>query len=157
MTQLVSPPPHPHPGQILAGYAADPPGFEFYHQKLDAHGRPMVDEHGDPLLDCSRGTNDVECVHKQLTTTFGSWCVGIKLSDYLLAEFRHRYTHRCSERRRIGFPKVGGGRRHGVQLPQSSSNGARRATRRLLHPPLPPSLAPSLPPSLAWSLRHSSC
>ena len=29
------------------------------------------------------------------------------MSDALLAQFRHRYNQRCSERRRAGFPKVG--------------------------------------------------
>ena len=29
------------------------------------------------------------------------------MSDALLAEFRHRYNQRCSERRRAGFPKLG--------------------------------------------------
>ena len=93
--------------EILAGYASDPPGVSFYHQRLDAHGRPAFDEHGLPLYDCSRGTNDTECVHKQIVTTFGTWCTGIEMSDALLAEFRHRYNQRCSERRRAGFPRLG--------------------------------------------------
>jgi len=58
--------------EILAGYAADPPGVQFYYQSLNAKGEPAFDEHGIPLLDCSRGTNDVENSHKQIVTTFGT-------------------------------------------------------------------------------------
>ena len=93
--------------EILAGYAADPPGVEFYYQSLDAKGEPAFDEHGIALLDCNRGTNDVENSHKQIITTFGTWCTGVEMADCLLAERRHRYNHRVSERRRRGFPKLG--------------------------------------------------
>ena len=91
----------------MAGYAADPPGTCFYFQSLDSTGEPSFDEHGLPLLDCSRGTNDVEAAHRQIVTTFGTWNVGIEMSDYLLAEWRHRFNHLVSERRRTGFPKFG--------------------------------------------------
>ena len=46
---------------------------QFYTVKLDAKGQPMLDQYGIALIDCSRGTNDTECVHKQIVTTFGSW------------------------------------------------------------------------------------
>ena len=93
--------------EILAGYAADPPGVEFYYQSLDAKGEPAFDEHGIALLDCNRGTNDVENSHKHIITTFGTWCTGVEMADCLLAERRHRYNHLVSERRRRGFPKLG--------------------------------------------------
>ena len=67
----------------------------------------MFDKHGIALLDCRRGTNDTECVHKQIVTTFGTWCTGCEMSDCLMAERTHRYNQRVSERRRIGFPKIG--------------------------------------------------
>ena len=91
---------------ILAGYAADLPNVTYYHQRLDKKGNPAVDEDGLPLLDCLRGTNDTELVHKWLYGTFGGWVAGVEMSDILLAEFRHRYNHNMSERRRLGFPKV---------------------------------------------------
>ena len=94
-------------GEILMGYAADPPGVEFYYQSLNAKGEPAFDEHGIPLLDCNRGTNGVENTHKQIVTTFGTWCTGAEMADCLLAERRHRYNHNMSERRRHGFPKIG--------------------------------------------------
>jgi hypothetical protein len=59
------------------------------------------------LLDCSRGTSDTECAHKQIITAYGSWVAGVELSDTLLREWRHRYNHRIAERRRLGFPKIG--------------------------------------------------
>jgi hypothetical protein len=89
--------------EILAGYAADPPGVQFYYQSLNAKGEPAFDEHGIPLLDCSRGTNDVENSHKQIVTTFGTWCTGAEMAECLLAVRRHRYNHNVSERRRHGF------------------------------------------------------
>ena len=87
--------------------ASDPPGFSFYTQRLDAKGDALVDAHGIPLIDCNRGTNDVECIHKQIVTTFGTWCTGVEMSDALMAERRHRYNHNVSARRRLGFPKIG--------------------------------------------------
>jgi len=79
----------------------------FYHQKLDNAGEPMLDQYGIAMVDCSRGTNDTECVHKQIITTFGTWCAGIEMSNCLILEFRHRYNQRASERRRAGYPKLG--------------------------------------------------
>ena len=93
--------------EIAAGLYSDPPDIDFYCQRLDRGGSPVCDADGTPLLDCSRGTNDTECVHKQIITTFGSWCTGVRMSDALLREFRHRYNQRVSERRRPGFPKLG--------------------------------------------------
>jgi hypothetical protein len=45
---------------------------QFYYQSLNAKGEPAFDEHGIPLLDCNRGTNDTENAHKQIVTTFGT-------------------------------------------------------------------------------------
>jgi len=93
--------------EILAGYAADPPGKQFYYQSLNSKGEPAFDEHGIPLLDCNRGTNDVENTHKQIVTTFGTWCTGAEMAECLLAERRHRYNHKVSEHKRWDFPKLG--------------------------------------------------
>ena len=93
--------------EIVLGLASDPPGVQFYTVKLDAKGQPMLDQYGIALIDCSRGTNDTECVHKQIVTTFGSWNTGVELGDMLMAERRHRYNHKVSERRRLGFPRIG--------------------------------------------------
>ena len=81
--------------------------MQFYYQSLDVNGNPAFDEHGIPLLDCSRGTNDVENSHKQIITTFGTWCTGVEMAECLVAERRHRYNHKISEKRRQGFPKLG--------------------------------------------------
>ena len=74
--------------EILAGYAADPPGVDFYSYHLDAKGEPQLDEHANPILDCSRGTNDTECAHKQIVTTFGTWCAGVRVTDPYCASGR---------------------------------------------------------------------
>jgi hypothetical protein len=88
-------------------YASDPPGVQFYFQSVNAKGEPAFDEHRFPLLDCSRGTNDVENSHKHIIATFGTWCTGLEMADCLLAERRHRYNHKVLERRRTGFPRLG--------------------------------------------------
>jgi hypothetical protein len=93
--------------EILAGHASDPPGMSFYCQQLDAKGEPKFDSLGLSLYYCNRGTNDTENVHKQIVTTFGTWNVGVEMSDCLMAEWRHRFNQRISERRRLGFPKLG--------------------------------------------------
>ena len=77
---------------ILAGYVADPPGVQFYYQSPNPKGEPAFDEHGIPLLDCDRGTNDVENSYKQIVTTFGTWCTGAEMVECLLAMRRHRYN-----------------------------------------------------------------
>jgi len=42
-----------------------------------------------------------------LDVTFGRWHVGIQMSDALLGERRHRHNLKCSEKRRLGYPKIG--------------------------------------------------
>jgi hypothetical protein len=93
--------------EVLDGNASDPPGFSFYTFQLNAKGEFAIDALGIELITCNRGTNDTECVHKQIVTTFGTWCTGVEMSDRLMAEHRHRYNQRVSERRRLGFPKLG--------------------------------------------------
>ena len=58
--------------EILAGNASDPCGVGFYLQQLTAWGEPAYDSHEHTLLDCSHGSNDTECAHKQFITTFGT-------------------------------------------------------------------------------------
>lgn len=90
-----------------------------------------------PLIECARGTNDVEASHRQLRVTFRNWEMGVELMDALLAEFRHRYNHRISERKIPGFPKIGHfdtwlidlcqnlvARNHGIRLYPNWSNAS---------------------------------
>jgi hypothetical protein len=93
--------------EILLGFISDPPGITFYEQRLDSLGDPKFDKSGLALYDCNRGTNITENVHKQLNALFGSWAINIEFSDKLTAEFRHRYNHNMSQRRRSNFPKFG--------------------------------------------------
>ena len=51
--------------------------------------------------------NLTACAHKQIEHTFGSWHTGVEMSDSLLAWWRHCYIQHISERRRLGFPKIG--------------------------------------------------
>ena len=78
--------------EILKGYASDPPGMSFYTPRVNSSGQHLHDKYGFVLLNCFRGTNATECVHKQITTTFHNWHQGCEMSDFLLAEFRHRYN-----------------------------------------------------------------
>ena len=92
---------------ILAGYYSDPPDLNFYTKKLGKNGEIVSNQYGLEVIECFRGTNRTESYHKNLAVTFGSWHVGIELSDCLLAERRHRHNQKCSEKRRLGFPKLG--------------------------------------------------
>ena len=67
----------------------------------------MFDAWGMSLIDCTRGSSNVENVHRQLITVFGSWHTGLEMSDALLAERRHRYTSGISEARRADYPVLG--------------------------------------------------
>ena len=78
-----------------------------YTKKLKEDGSVMKNEYGMELIECLRGTNRTEAYHKGLVVTFGNWHTGVEMSDCLLAERRHRHNHRCSERRRYGFPTIG--------------------------------------------------
>jgi hypothetical protein len=61
--------------EILRGEASDRPGFEFYSRWPDAKGEPKTDKNAIQLLDCNRGTNDVENEQKQCLSTFDTWHV----------------------------------------------------------------------------------
>ena len=93
--------------EIIAGFYSDPPGISFYVQKMDEKGEPQTNRYGMPVLFCMRGTNLTESAHKQMLMSIGQWCSGIEMSDATRAEYRHRYNHRMSERRRMGFPRIG--------------------------------------------------
>lgn len=93
--------------EILCGFYSDPPGFNMYTMRLRSDGMVMKNKYGMNIIECSRGTNRTEAYHKSLVTTFGTWHTGVEMSDYLLAERRHRHNHKVSEKRRFGFPKIG--------------------------------------------------
>jgi hypothetical protein len=69
----------------------------------------MVDRYRIALLDCNRGTHDVDAsIHKQLVALYRTWnSTGVKMSDAFLCEQQRRYYHRINERRRLGFPNFG--------------------------------------------------
>ena len=92
---------------ILAGYYSDPPDLNFYTKKLGKNGEIVLNQYGLEVIECFRGTNRTESYHKNLAITFGSWHVGVEMSDCLLAERRHRHNQKCSERRRLGFRSLG--------------------------------------------------
>ncbi len=60
---------------IIEGYASNPPGYSFYTQCPDNKGELAFDSLGIALINCNHGTNDTECVHKQIVTSFGTWHV----------------------------------------------------------------------------------
>mmetsp|Transcript_630 Transcript_630/g.1007 ORF Transcript_630/g.1007 Transcript_630/m.1007 type:complete len:331 (-) Transcript_630:328-1320(-) len=93
--------------EILAGYASDPPGVNFYQEKLDATGKPICNKYGLQIYTCCRGTNGVECVHKHIKAVFGAFRAGPKYSSTILREYRHQYNHRISQAKRRGFPCFG--------------------------------------------------
>jgi len=92
--------------EILLGYYSDPPGFNFYTIELDSDGSPKTDKYGIHLIKCSRGTNDVENIHRYYHVAF-QFGVGFEMGDCLLAERRHRHNVRMAETRLVDFPKLG--------------------------------------------------
>jgi hypothetical protein len=92
--------------EILLGFYSDPPGFTFYQLQLDLCGTTKTDKYGLHLIHCSRGTNDVENIHKHYHTTF-RYVAGIELGDCLLAERRHRHNLRMAETRILDHPRLG--------------------------------------------------
>ena len=42
---------------------------------------PAFDEHGTPLLDCNRGTDDTEIAHKEIVASLGTWFTGVEMAD----------------------------------------------------------------------------
>ena len=109
----------------MRGSAADPPGVQFYYQSLDAKGEPAFDEHGIPLLDCNRGTIDVEQSHKQIVTTFSTWYTGIDMAECLLAERRHRSNRSAMCSGRQARRRGDAGRRRAQKSPQKNSRTLR--------------------------------
>ena len=78
-----------------------------YTNKLNDDGSVKENKYGMEIIECVRGTNHTEAYHKNLAVIFGGWPIGVEMSDCLYAERRHRHNHRCAERRRFGFPKLG--------------------------------------------------
>jgi hypothetical protein len=74
---------------------------------LTGVGLSAKDKLGLELLECDRGTGDVENSHRKNRDTFGTRHTGIASSDALSAERRHRNNQRASEKHHQGFPKVG--------------------------------------------------
>ena len=93
--------------EIEQGFYSDLPGIELYNKRLRANGTVMTNKYGMELIECFRGTNRTEAYHKNIHQTFGTWPLGIRISDCLLRERRHRHNHRMSEKRRHGFHKFG--------------------------------------------------
>ena len=95
--------------EILRGYYSDPPGVSMYTKKLRSNGSGLVktNKFGMEEIECCRGTNRVEAYHKNLNDTFGSWHVGVSMTEVLLTERRHRHNQNTSERRRVDFPVIG--------------------------------------------------
>ena len=92
---------------ILKGFASDPPNISLYSQQLDTDGNAIKNKYGFDKLTCNCGTNDTKNYHKQVRVTFSSWVTGVEMSDCLLDTHRHCFNHDCSERKRLGFPKIG--------------------------------------------------
>ena len=78
--------------EILEGYYSDPPGFGMYTKRLRSDGTVMQNSFGMEMIECKRGTNRTEGYHKNIITSFGTWHVGMEMSDCLLRERRHRHN-----------------------------------------------------------------
>lgn len=57
--------------EILKGYYSDPPGFDhFYTVRLNDDGTVKRNKYGMVLINCNRGTNDVENAHRIFKKAF---------------------------------------------------------------------------------------
>ena len=92
--------------EICQGLVSDPPGIALYSQRQRA-GQLLTDPDGLTLYDCCRGTNATESFHKSLHQTFQGWNVGVRMTQCLLSERRHRHNCGVSERKRAGYPQLG--------------------------------------------------
>ena len=93
--------------EILLGLYSDPPGFNFYTIRFQENGKQMRNKYDMVMYECSRGTNRVESVHKNLIAIVAGWKTGVEMSVALLGERRHRHNQRVAEMRRLGYPKIG--------------------------------------------------
>ena len=88
--------------EILSGYYSDPPGVPMYRKKIGIDGSVMKNKYDMDVIDCMRGTNRTEAVHKGLVSTFGGWNMGVEMSSYVIAWYRSHFinsqtytTHGC--------------------------------------------------------------
>ena len=81
-------------------------GAQFYTIRLRENGTEMTNKYDMMMYDCSRGTNRVESVHKDLIAIVRGWHAGVEMSVALLGERRHRHNQKVAEIRRLGYPKI---------------------------------------------------
>jgi hypothetical protein len=91
------------------GLFSDPPEEKFYTICLRENGTEMTNKYDMVMYDCSRGTNQVESVHKDLIVivSIRGWNTGVEMLVALLGERRHRHNQRVVEIRRLGYPMIG--------------------------------------------------
>jgi len=77
--------------EVLDGYYSDPPEFDFYEFQLDRNGEVKKDKYGIELILSSRGTSNIESIHRQYNTMFRHQS-GIEMSDALFRERRHHHN-----------------------------------------------------------------
>jgi hypothetical protein len=94
--------------EIQHGYYSNPRGFDdFYTVRLDDKGTAKTDKYGIQLIDCRRGTNDVENAHRIFTKTFSNSVTGVEFGSCLLIQRLHRHNIWMGQRYIAGFPWVG--------------------------------------------------
>ena len=90
--------------EIENGFYSDPPGVNMYTEITTPSGALKTNKYGMAEIECRRGTNGTEAVHRKIHYTFAGWQTGPRMADALLAEFRHRHNIVCAELRREGYP-----------------------------------------------------
>mmetsp|Transcript_21287 Transcript_21287/g.32153 ORF Transcript_21287/g.32153 Transcript_21287/m.32153 type:complete len:343 (+) Transcript_21287:103-1131(+) len=93
--------------EIIEGYYSDIPGETYYRFLIDEKGRPVMKSWGFQKIECCRGTNRTEAVHRQYCATFRNWQQEVIMSYCLLFEFTHRFNSRTLQRKITGFPSLG--------------------------------------------------
>ena len=90
----------------MLGYYTGPPDENFYTICLRGNGTEMTNTYGMLVYDSSRGTNQVETVHKGPIAIGRGWNTGVNMQIALLGKRRHCHNQRVAKMRRLGYPKL---------------------------------------------------
>ena len=78
---------------IFLSYYYDAPGIEMYRKRMRPNGSIKKNKYDMDMIECMRGTDEIEAYHKNIVMTLGGWHTVIEMSTCLLLEHMHHYNH----------------------------------------------------------------